>query len=744
MKYPIHSRRFVFRVVCLFAFAVLFATQSLAQSPTQSPLQSNATLRGTITDPSGAALPGALVEARQTSGAAVAAETHSSSDGAFSLAVPPGQYRVTVSAADFSPLTNALSLAAGDVHTFDARLQLATMSSNVIVTAQALAQHMLDVVAPVDVLTRQDIDRQGHIWLTPLLTTVPGISVSQLGPMGGITSLFLDGGNSNYSRILVDGVPADVSLSGISIDLSNYSTDAIDKIEVVHGASSALYGSDAMTGVIQIFSHRGTTTTPRITLEGEGGSFATGRGGGEASGKLGAFDYAVGAGYFSSAGPAASQVANQVAGQTLSQYFRDTTLSGNFGWTFSATNTLRLTLRNSTSDAGQPGQTLLASPQVPFAVSAGEHNGEHDFASGLAWDVAPSDRWQNHLQIYDSRFFDRLDIPQFPPAFVNKFNRAGFDDRATYLFRKGSATAGYAFETENGAAQGRHDHAGYIEVRYKLIRRLTAIVGGRVEANNTYGTRFVPRVDAAYALREGAGRWGTTKVRASFGQGIKEPPLFPQGCTPILKPEQSTTFDVGFDQYAASDRVKFSVTYFHNDFRNIVSFQSGGPIQKQNCGAFFGSFFNTDKARAFGTNSSIQVRATRWIDVGGTYSYDDSKVLISPNAFDPALKAGNRLLKRPLNAGNLFFNAHYRGVNWNVTGYFVGRRTDSDFLGIGITRNPGYARWDTSAIVPLRYGLSFTAHVQNLFDNHYQDAIGYPALGYSYRLGLRFTWGPER
>ncbi|HKQ86069.1 MAG TPA: TonB-dependent receptor, partial [Candidatus Acidoferrales bacterium] len=220
----------------------------------------------------------------------------------------------------------------------------------------------------------------------------------------------------------------------------------------------------------------------------------------------------------------------------------------------------------------------------------------------------------------------------------------------------------------------------------------------------------------------------------------------PADCSPILKPEQSSTFDAGIDQYLDSDRVRISATYFHNDFRNIVSFASGFMPNNlpQNCPAFFGSYFNTDKARAFGADSSIAVRAAPWLDLGGAYSYDDSRVLQSPYATDPALVPGNRLLKRPLNSANLFVNAHFRGVNWNVTGYFVGRRTDSDFLGLGLTSNPGYVRWDTSAIVPLRYGVSFTAHVQNLFDKHYQDAIGYPALGYNYRLGIRYVWGGSR
>jgi vitamin B12 transporter len=249
-------------------------------------------------------------------------------------------------------------------------------------------------------------------------------------------------------------------------------------------------------------------------------------------------------------------------------------------------------------------------------------------------------------------------------------------------------------------------------------------------------------VGASYALRYGSGFWGATRLRASYGEGIKEPPLFPDGCTPILKPEQSSTFDAGFDQFLDSDRIRFSATYFHNDFRDIVSFESTNNMPS--CPAFGGTYFNTDKARAFGANSSFEVRAKRWLSVAGSYSYDDSKVLKAPNANDPALFAGNRLFKRPLHSANLSLNAHLQRVNWSLTGFYVGRRTDSDFLGLGITSNSSYVRWDMAMMVPLRYGLSATAHFENLFDRHYQDAIGYPALGYNYRVGLRYVWGGEK
>jgi outer membrane receptor protein involved in Fe transport len=128
----------------------------------------------------------------------------------------------------------------------------------------------------------------------------------------------------------------------------------------------------------------------------------------------------------------------------------------------------------------------------------------------------------------------------------------------------------------------------------------------------------------------------------------------------------------------------------------------------------------------------------------GNYSYDDSKVIKSPNATDPALVAGNRLFLRPLHSANLIANARFLRMNWNLAGYYVGRRTDSDFLGLGITSTPAWVRWDLSNSINLGHGLSTQAHVENLFNNHYQEAVGYPALRLNFLVGIRYVLGGEQ
>lgn len=708
-------RQYFLLALALFFFASLLRPANAQKNPT-------AAINGNVSDPSGAAIANATIVARPAGSAAHPIQTVSGPDGKFLIQLPAGRYQLTVQYKSFGNFEQDLAVAAGETREWDVRLQLERASSNVVVTDSAepeLAETAPDLV---DVITRPDIDHRQQIWLTDMLASQQGLTFSRLGPYGGITSFFLDGGDSDYTKVLIDGTP--VNEPGGAIDFSNFTTDNIDKIEIVHGASSALYGSDAMAGVIQIFTHRGTTTIPQITLEGDGGTFGTGHSAGQLSGMLGKFDYSASAGYFST------------DGQGPGDFYREATASGNFGWNFSNTDSLRLTLRNDSSDAGQPGQTLL-----PGGATIGQTSDIHDFTANLAWNFSTGEHWQTQVSAFESRFFLVENSPLFG-AFTTDYNRAGTIDQSTYSFKNGSFTAGYENEMEIGPSASRHNQAGYIEARYQFGTRLTAIVGGRVEANGFFGTRAVPRVGASYALRRGNEFWGATRLRASYGEGIKEPDILPPGCGPQLKPEQSATVDAGIDQYFAGDRAHFSATFFHNDFSDIVSFAFAGA--NANCPAFGGSYYNTDKARAAGVNSAFEVKAAKWLEIAGNYSYDDSKVLVSPNATDPALLPGNRLFKRPLHSASLVANAHFLRMNWNIAGFYVGRRTDSDFLGLGYTSDPSYVRWDLSNSIDLSHGLSTVAHFVNLFDRHYQEAIGYPALGYNYTLGLKYVWGGEK
>jgi vitamin B12 transporter len=747
--------KFQFRLLIVFLFASL-STQA----------QSNATLNGSLSDPSAAAVAGAeVIATRLDKTNEQPRRANSTADGHFTLSLAPGEYRIEITHPSFARFEQRVTLAAGEAHELRARLELERLAATVVVSAQAEPLAGEAATAPVSILTREQVEQRQAISLGPLLNSLPGFSISRLGREGATTSIFLKGGNSNFTKVLVDGTP--VNDPGGAIDLSNFTLENVEKIEVVRGAESALFGSDAMAGVVQVFTHRGTTRRPQLTLLADGGKYATARGAAQLSGLLGRFDYSAAAAYF------------QTNGQGTNDGFLNRTLSGNFGWRFSETSTLRLALRNTTSDVGAVGQTDFQPPNLD------QHDALHNFSANLSLDFATGSHWRHHFfgaEAYDRQFFQNAlsdfflspdpfgfcDFPRSPQAVPsatfcdfpftsrNQINRTGFYEQSTYFFRRGAVTAGYQYEGENGflsALENQHahrdNHAGFFDARAQVTHRLVLSGGVRVEANDSFGTRWVPRGGAVATLRFGHDFWGATRVRFSYGQGIKEPrldqsfgtdPCFPGN--PALRPEQSRTYNAGVEQLLASDRVRISTEYFYDRFRDIVSFGSAPPPPACVLG-FAGTYFNTDLALARGIDVVVEAKPAHWLTVSGNYSYDNSRVLKSPNAFDPALFPGNRLLKRPVHSGNLVLNAAFRRMNWNLASYFTGRRTDSDFLGLGITNNPGYARFDLAMSYAMRREVTFFGRVENLFDKRYEEAIGYPAYRRLFRLGMKFIFGGE-
>ena len=242
--------------------------------------EARATLTGNLTDPSGAAIPNVTINAikyeEPQKNKNVAAKTQSDAAGHFSLTLAPGRYRIVVSAPSFARTEEIVTLVAGESRELNAKLALEKLAASVVVTAAAEPTLATDSSAPVDVVTKDDIAQLDAMWLAPVIASESGAALSRLGPEGGVTTYFLDGGDSNFTKFLVDGIP--MNEPGGAIELENYSLQSVDKIEIVHGASSALFGSDAVDGVVQIFSHRGTTTAPELELTGEGGTFRNGLG----------------------------------------------------------------------------------------------------------------------------------------------------------------------------------------------------------------------------------------------------------------------------------------------------------------------------------------------------------------------------------------------------------------------------------------------------------------------------------
>jgi vitamin B12 transporter len=732
MRFSVRVLFFLCSVALLIALSV--APSSIAQTKT-------AGISGIITDPQGSVIAQAQVSAEAIPPADSPAHGVSAGDGRFSLTLPPGRYRVKIARDSFAPADQEITIAAGETRELQFRMALEPLSSKVVVTAQALPLDAESSPAPLTILTREQIDQRVATSLPDLLATQPGFSLGRTGPEGGSASLFLDGGNSNYTKVLVDGVPANTP--GGLIDFSNFTLDNIDKIEIVHGAESALYGSDAMDGVIQIFTHRGTTRIPEFTAFADGGNFATGHGGADLSGLLGRFDYSAG---FSDL---------ETDGQGENDAFRNRTLSGNFGWRISDTSRISLSLRDNDSEGGTPGQTLLFPPNPANSIAL------QNFDGGLRAEFATGSHWHHRLSGTEL-YFRELNF-NFSPTFY-QYNRAAFAGESIYLVRTFALTAGYEYEVENGLLsflgthERRNNQAGFLDARWQPVARLTLNAGARAEDNADFGTRVVPRAGASYALRIAQGAFGDTRLRATYGQGIVEPrfdqsfgndPCFPGN--PDLSPEQSRTFHAGVEQKLASDRVRFTADYFDSRFHNIIGFldlatpPTGCSLAEfnsniANFGTGAGSFFNTNLARARGANFSGEARITRWLSGSANYSYDSTRTLSAPTDsadLDPNYLPGSRLLRRPVNSGNIMLNANYWRMNWNVSEYFTGQRFDYNFPGQII--NPGYALINFAATYNVARGFSVYGRIANLANKQYQEVYGFPALGREFRIGVKYT-----
>src|SRR5690242_917001 len=699
-------------------------------------------LSGTLTDSSGSGVGDVQIQAKpegtpnsQTPDSQTWS-VKSSSSGEYTLDLLPGRYRVQFTRPSFARRELIINLAPGESHTLNLRLDLEPLSSNVVVTANTQPTELAQTPAPVDIVGSQEIAQRQAVLLPDLLSTQAGISLARTGPIGGLTTIFIDGGNSSFTKILIDGTAA--NFPGGDFDFSNFTLDNVDKVEIVHGAESALYGTDAMSGVVQIVSHRGTTRVPEINLFTEGGGFSSARGGTQASGLLGKFDYSAAGSY------------SQTDGQGVNDAFLNRGFAGNIGYSFSDTNQVHLSVRSNSSFAGAPGQTLLfpADPSAFYDLQ--------QFSSNLTWNYQTGKHWSHHFSAAESRYYS---ISGFPPFgnFPNQSNRAGGLAQSTYSFRSGAVTGGYQYEAENVAAVHAHrnNQAGFLDARWSPVPRLTLSGGGRAEANASFGTRVVPRLGAVYALRYAKGSLGDTRLRVAYGGGIEVPTALEAFDTdpgslgnPNRLPQRSRTLDVGLDQYFAADRFRVSATYFANEFRDLII-----PVPGSQSACPFGSiiFANTDRARARGVNLSSTAHVTRWLSLNGNYSNDDTRVLqtSTPSGFPGP---GDHLLRRPVNSGNIWLTAAYRRFQFNINTYITGARTDSDFdsafvggqcvIGSGpcVTRNPGYARFDVATSYDLPRGVSFYGRVTNLLDKQYQETIGFPTLGRDYRLGLNYRF----
>lgn len=707
------------------------------------------TLSGRVTDPVGKPLAQARLLLIDSSGAAVST-TRSDPQGRYRFEpVPAGVYRLFLRQSGFQQAQVEIRLLAGQQIERDLALQMEGIAEHVVVTATRTEAPASFVGNSVTVITAAEIEAERATSVAELLQSVPSLRVVSLGGRGSLTSLFVRGGESDYNKVLLDGIP--INQPGGAVDLSSLSTANIERIEIVRGPQSALYGSDAISSVVQIFTRKGYREAPRpqFNVALEGGTFETFRGSAGLHGALGRLTYSAQFDHF------------ETDNSEANDFFHNNTFSSHLGLQTSDRSTLELVTRLERGRSGVPGPTQFG------PADREESYRKRDFLAGLRWTQQISENWNQRISYSHSSISqlseDRVSSPPYVPAFggrtgpftlfdfpysfLSSTRRHNLSYQSDVTWAAHLVTAGIDLESERGVVGGlraeRNNAGAYLQDEYLFRRRLALTGGVRLEHNGSFGWAAVPRVAAAWLARPGetGGFWGMTRPKFSFGLGIKEPsfiesyslsPFF--SGNPDLKPERTRSIEAGIEQRLASNRVRAEVNFFHNHFDDLIAYQT------TNFTTFEGSFFNIASSRAWGFEHIVEARASDHLTLGGGYTYLNSRVLESTDPFDPVFARGARLLHRPTHSGSAMLN--WTSGRWRVhsRATLVGSRADSDFLGLGLRQADAHGRVDLSAGYRVAQHAEVYAVFNNLLNLEYAEALGYLALKFNFRAGIKLSF----
>jgi len=711
-----------------------------------------------IVDPQSAAVPGAQVELFRSDSSTPIAIQITSPDGLATLRAPDApSYRVRVLAAGFAEQTMDISSSTSDTITIALRLAPTTETVNVSATRSLVPANVAG--ADVESLNAGQLEVMRPVAADDALHFLPGAVVSTAGQRGGLSSLFVRGGESTYNKVIVDDVP--VNDPGGIFDFGVLPLTGADRLEFVRGAQSTLYGSDAMTSVVQVFTRTGSTPVPELRFGADGGNFGTANGYGSLAGANGRFDYNLFGDQFNT------------MGQGPNDDYSNSQQGANVGLKLADWAALRLRTRHSNSATGvQSYWNFNGDPILPpdFDQRARQNN----LLGSAELTIAGPSRWQHRFTGFEyalhrtniqtvnqpgrvDPFGNQIDTPFHA---ITNINRAGFDYQGDYTERSWAhTTVGYEFEDENGTTGSLPDSLSHgVRLNHAVwgqqvlnLGRLSIVGGARFLHNESFGNKVVPRIALGFAAFRGGNFFSGTRFRFSYATGIKEPSFaqsfgngggFPVLPNPALQPEKARSFEAGFEQ-KFSRNYSFTATYFNGLFRDKIDFNFLTGTQCPTGIAFCGQYVNVNEALAHGAELEFHGRPLPKLSLDGSYTYTSTQILEQPFAFDPLLEPGQPLIRRPKHAGSVLLT--YLASRWgaNLGGSFIGRRTDSDFLGYGINHAAGYARVDLGGWYSITSRITAYANLENAFDKPYQEVVGYPALGANVRAGVRFRIGGD-
>ena len=621
----------------------------------------------------------------------------------------------------------------------------------VVVTATRVPTPADAVSSAVTVISGESLRVRGIRTVAEALRETVGAAVVETAGYGSQTSLFLRGGESDYVKVLLDGVP--LNQPGGAYDFAHLTTDDVERIEIVRGPVSVLYGSDAVAGVVQIFTRAGAGR-PRVEATAEGGTYGANRMGIGLAGGAAGLGYSFAASRFTADGVFPVNSAH-----------RNSTYTGRVRVAPDARSDVALTVRHEddvvhypTDGAGRVvDANQFATDRGPTAsLDLGRRVSERlEIRALVGWrdsdgrvDDGP-DNTGDTTGVYLFRSHDRM-------------RRRSADVRATWRAApQATLTGGVAVEharlrSTNGCEANfgggpfdcssppldtaRSSRAAFVQALTGIGRPVSTTLSARLEDNSQFGTLATWRAGTAWRLD------AATRLRASLGTGFKDPTLFENFSStpfaignPSLRPERTFSWDVGIEHTIPGTTVAVATTYFDQRFRDLVVYD----------GSRTPNFWNLADARANGVEVAVDWSVRRAVVASLTYTYLDTRVVNGGG--DPTFEPGKRLIRRPANAASLQFAYELaRRGSATLSVRFVGDRDDLDFSAFPasrVTLHP-YARVDLAVAYDLRrFGdrgpaIALTARVENALNDPAPEIAGFRSRGRTVLVGGRIALGP--
>ncbi|MGW8265241.1 MAG: TonB-dependent receptor plug domain-containing protein [Longimicrobiales bacterium] len=620
----------------------------------------------------------------------------------------------------------------------------------IIVTGTPVPRTAGSEASFVTVLDGEELRARGVARVADALAEVPGLVVVQNGSYGSVTSTFFRGSEADHVKVLVDGI--EVNQAGGSYDFSSLLLFDVERIEVARGPASALYGSDAVAGVINVLTRRGHGS-PRVSVSARAGSYGRKEWGADVHGGSPNTSYS-----FSASSMASDGILE------FNNHFKAKTLSGSVFATPDEKTRLSL--------SGRYGDRVYHYP----TDGSGNVLDRNAFTYGdeAILGLGASRMFSDRIELtgvmrtygWDGGSDDQPDGPEdnvgyFGYTSMDSFRRTSMDLRANLaLSSRAVLSAGVELEeesqrsfseslSEDGPSSGksRYQRAnrGYYTHLTTEGSTWSGNLGVRLEDNEQYGSFLTYQVGVSYALPSTG-----TRLRGTLGRGLKEPTFvetsssgFTMG-NPNLDPERSQVWEVGMEQGVGRSGATFALTWFHQSLKDLIQYsflppEPGGP-----------NFYNVAEARSRGLEAATRIPFGSGLLTGG-YTYLDTEVVDA--GFDEGDGAvfveGEALIRRPKHQINVGASYRVSGGGFYGNMRLVGSRYDRDFTGwpaapVELSRfllvEIG---GDLEILEPTggRPGLSVQLRIENLLDERYQEVFGFQAPGRAFLLGGRLLLG---